>query len=148
MGRPSLPLGDDGRRFLLRCELDATFFHLYLPAEPNGDWRPARRSEGCPCNETPEELADLKRHFPTPRDAVTHILDTFLGVRREDEANHGEYRTKRTVLEIYDAIRASNTTGDPYRTRLDSPPADPSRCHPPRTTAPVPLPLADTRCLP
>lgn len=30
---------DEDRRFLLRCELDATFFHLYLPADANGDWR-------------------------------------------------------------------------------------------------------------
>src|SRR5207249_245734 len=32
----------DQRRFLLRCELDAAFFHLYLPSESNGEWRMAR----------------------------------------------------------------------------------------------------------
>ena len=148
-GRHSPPFRwDEERRFVLRCELDAAFFHLYLPAEANGDWRPARQSDGSPCDETPEQLADLKRHFPTPRAAVGYILDTFPGVRREDEANHGEYRTKRTILEIYDAIQASNTTGEPYRTRLTPPPADPSRCHPSRTTAPVLLPPADTVGLP
>ena len=130
---------DDERRFLLRCELDAAFFHLYLPGTPNGDWRPARQSDGSPCDETPKQLADLKRHFPTPRDAVTYILDTFPGVRREDEANHGDYRTKRTILDIYDAMQASFSTDEPYRTRLAPPPADPSRCHPTRTTARVPF---------
>ena len=125
---------DDERRFLLRCELDAAFFHLYLPAEANGDWRPSRRSNGCPHDEAPEQLADLKRHFPTPRDAVTYILDTFPGVRREDEANHGDYRTKRIILETYDAMQASTATGEPYRTPLTPPPADPTRCHPPHTT--------------
>ena len=30
------------RRFLLRCELDGAYFHLYLPAERNGDWRLAK----------------------------------------------------------------------------------------------------------
>ena len=139
---------DDERRFLLRCELDAAFFHLYLPATPNGDWRPARRSDGSPSDETPEQLADLKRHFPTPRAAVTYILDTFPGVRREDEANHDEYRTKRTILDIYNAMQASIATGEPYRTRLAPPPADPSRCHPLRVTAPLPLPPDDTGGLP
>ena len=139
---------DDERRFLLRCELDAAFFHLYLPAEANGDWRPARRSDGSPSDETPEQLADLKRHFPTPRDAVSYILDTFPGVRREDEANHGEYRTKRTILAIYDAMQPFIATNEPYRTPLTPPPVDPSRCHPPRPPAPVPLPPADTGCLP
>jgi hypothetical protein len=27
---------DDERRFEIRCELDAAFFHLYLPCEPDG----------------------------------------------------------------------------------------------------------------
>ena len=139
---------DEERRFLLRCELDAAFFHLYLPAEENGDWRPARRSDGCPHDETPEQLAELKRHFPTPRDAVAYILDTFPIVRRKDEQRHGDYRTKRTILDIYDAMQASLATDEPYRTPLTPPPADPSRCHPPRTTAPAPLPPSDTGGLP
>ena len=33
---------DEDRRFLLRCELDAAFFHLYLPADTEGHWRLAR----------------------------------------------------------------------------------------------------------
>ena len=98
---------DEERRFLLRCELDAAFFHLYLPADANGDWRVARRSDGCPVDETPDQTTDLKRHFTTPRDAVACILDAFPGVRREDEATHGEYRTKRVILEIYDAMQDS-----------------------------------------
>ena len=139
---------DEERRFLLRCELDAAFSHLYLPAEENGDWRPARRSDGCPHDESPEQLAELKHHFPTPRDAIAYILDTFPIVRRKDEQRHGDYRTKHTILDIYDAMQASFATDGPYRTRLAPPPADPSRCHPPRTTAPVPLPPADTGRLP
>ena len=97
-----------------------------------GDWRPARRSDGCPVDETIEHLADLKRHFPTPRDAVVHILNTFPGVRREEQAKHGEYRIKRIILEIYDAMQASLTIGGSYQTRLDPAPADTRCCHPPR----------------
>jgi hypothetical protein len=117
---------DEERRFLLRCELDAAFFHLYLPAEPNGDWG---RAEG----ENAEDLARLKASFPTPRDAVAHIMDTFPIVRRRDEEKfNGDYRTKRVILEIYDALAESIRIGQPYQTRLDPPPADPRSCHPPR----------------
>ena len=31
------------RRFLLRCELDAAFFHFYLPTHSNEDWCPTDR---------------------------------------------------------------------------------------------------------
>ena len=123
---------DEERRFLLRCELDAAFFHLYLPADEHGNWRPARRSDGCPQDETPEQLAELERHFPTPRDAVAYVMDTFPIVRRKDEETFGEYRTKRIILDIYDAIQVSIATGGGYRTALDPPPADPRCCHPPR----------------
>jgi hypothetical protein len=40
-GAELLPLflSAEERRFLLRSELDAAFFHLYLPAETSGDCR-------------------------------------------------------------------------------------------------------------
>ena len=125
-------LWNEDRRFLLRCALDAAFFHLYLPADEHGDWRPARRSDGCPQDETPEQLAELERHFPKPRDAVAYVMDTFPIVRRKDEETFGEYRTKHVVLDIYDSIQVSIASGEVYRTTLDPPPADPHCCHPPR----------------
>jgi len=123
---------DEERRFLLRCELDAAFFHLYLPATPDGQWKPARIAEGAVRDETPEELAELKRRFPTPRDAVAYIMDTFPIVKRKDEAKYGDYRTKLLILDIYDRMQEAITTGRPYQTILDPPPADPRCCHPPR----------------
>jgi hypothetical protein len=114
---------DEERRFLLRCELDAAFFHLYMPAEANGDWRPAE-------NETAEDLARLKASFPTPRDAVAYIMDTFPIVKRKDEEKWGEYRTKRVILEIYDAMAEAARTGISYQTRLSPPPADAAVAHP------------------
>jgi hypothetical protein len=116
---------NEDRRFLLRCELDAAFFHLYLPAEVNGNWKPA---EG----ETADDLAWLKANFPTPRDAVAYIMDTFPIMKRKDEVKWGAYRTKDTILEIYDAMTESIRSGQPYLTRLDPPPADPRCCHPSR----------------
>jgi hypothetical protein len=53
-------------------------------------------------------------------------------VRRRDEQAHGEYRTKRLILEIYDELAEAIATGRPYQTRLDPPPADPRVAHPPR----------------
>ncbi|QQS46354.1 MAG: N-6 DNA methylase [Acidobacteriota bacterium] len=81
---------DEARRFMLRCELDAAYFHLYGIA----------------------------------REDVDYILDTFPIVRRKDEAWHGEYRTKRVILEIYDEMQDAMTTGQPYQTRLDPSPAN------------------------
>jgi len=117
---------EEERRFLLRCELDAAFFHLYFPADVNGDWRQA---EG----ETAEDLARLKTSFPTPRHAVDYIMDTFPIVKRKDEEKYNsDYRTKRVILEIYDAMAEAIRTGKPYVTHLNPPPADPRCCHPPR----------------
>ena len=83
---------------MLRCELDAAYFHLY-------------------------EIA---------RDDVDYIMETFPIVKRRDEAAHGEYRTKRVILEIYDEMQQAMETGRPYQTRLDPPPADPRVAQPPQ----------------
>ena len=109
---------DDERRFLLRCELDAAFFHLYLPADINGNWRLAG-------GETSADLARLEASFPVPRDAVDYIMDTFPIVKRKDEAAHGHYRTKDTILKIYDAMQRAIATGQPYQTLLDPAPGPP-----------------------
>ena len=92
---------DDDRRFLLRCELDGLYFHLYAIA----------------------------------RDDVDYIMDTFPIVRRKDEQQHGDFRTKRVILEIYDAMAEATRVGIPYQTRLDPPPADPRVAHSPRIVA-------------
>jgi hypothetical protein len=80
-------------------------------------------------------LVRLKASFPTPRDAVAYIMDTFPIVRRKDEEKWGDYRTKRVILEIYNAMHEAIRTGHRYQTRLDPPPADPRCCHPPRDPA-------------
>ena len=125
---------DEQRRFLLRCELDAAFFHLYLAADERGDWQPPNQIAGSRHDETPKQLAELTGHFPTPRDAVDYIMDTFPILRRKNETRYGEYRTKRVILDMYDAMQVAAATGEPYRTVLDPPPADRTCCHPPRIT--------------
>jgi hypothetical protein len=66
------------------------------------------------------------------RDDAEYVIETFPIVKRNDEKAHGEYRTKRVILEIYDAMAEAARTGKPYRTRLDPPPADRRVAHPPR----------------
>jgi hypothetical protein len=115
---------DDERRFLLRCELDAAFFHLYLQPEPSGEWKKVE-------SETEEDISRLKASFQMPRDAVAYVMDTFPIVRQRDEEKHnGDYRTKRVILEIYDEMAVAIRTGVPYKTRLDPPPADAACRHP------------------
>jgi len=118
---------DEERRFLLRCELEAALFHLYLGHQE--EWH----------NE-PESLLTC---FANPRSAVQHIIDSFPIVKRKDEEKFGEYLTKRLVLEIYEEMAQAIATGQPYQTRLDPPPADPRVAHPPRVQlAPLVLPPA------
>lgn len=65
------------------------------------------------------------------RDDADYILDTFLIVKRKDEQRFGECRTKRLILEVYDAMAAAIATGKPYQTVLDPPPGHGPR-HPER----------------
>ena len=87
--------GDDGppiiwdpeRRFQLRCEIDAAFFHLY----------------------------------GISRDDTAYILNTFPVLKQSEERAYGEYRTKRSVLETYDALAAAAANGVPYESPLGPP---------------------------
>lgn len=82
---------NEERRFQIRCELDAAYFHLY----------------------------------GIDRDDVDYIMDTFPIVKRKDEANCGFYRTKETILAIFDRMQAAIENGQPYKTLLDPPPGPP-----------------------
>lgn len=77
---------DEERRFWLRVELDAAYFHLY----------------------------------GVPRDDVDYVMDTFRAFRNNDQDRFT--RTKKAILEIYDAMADSIRTSQPYRTVLDPPP--------------------------
>jgi len=112
---------DEERRFLIRCELDAAFFHLYLGTPE--EWQ----EQGSP---------ELLQYFSTPRDAVDYIMETFPIVKRKDEQAHGRYRTKDTILEIYDemaevirqnaaAVAAGRQPSARYQSRLDPLPGPP-----------------------
>ena len=67
------------------------------------------------------------------RDEVEYVMDTFDALRRREEKpqNFGEFRTKRLILERYDAMSEASRTGEPYQTILDPPPGQGPR-HPER----------------
>lgn len=67
--------------------------------------------------------------YSLKRDEVDYVMDTFPIVKRKDEAAHGEYRTKRLILEIYDAMAEAIRTGVPYQSLLDPEPGNGPR-HP------------------
>ncbi|GAA4565680.1 N-6 DNA methylase [Micromonospora coerulea] len=62
--------------------------------------------------------------YGADRDDVDYIMDTFKVVRQKDETAHGEYRTKRLILDRYDAMALAARDGQDYRTPLDPPPSD------------------------
>lgn len=110
---------DEERLYLLSCELDTALSYQYVPAKQNDNWCPAK-------GVTANDLARLNVSFATPRDAVAYIFVIFLTVRRRGEGKYEcNYRTKRVILEIYDAMQAFIRTGQPYQTRLNSPPGPP-----------------------
>jgi hypothetical protein len=102
-------LGDDGgpfrwdkeRRFLIRAELDAFFFRLY--GIERGD--------------------------------VDYIMETFQtesgGLKNNDIAKYGTYRTKDLILDFYDRMATADAAGVSYGTTIAPPPGHGPR-HPAR----------------
>ena len=87
-------------------------------------WDPERRFQ-LRC----ELDAAFFRLYGLARDDVDYVMDSFPIVRKNDEKTHGEYRTKRMILEIYDALSKAEQTGRPYQTPLDPLPAAPGASH-------------------
>lgn len=83
---------DEERRFAIRAELDAFFFRLY----------------------------------GIERDDVDYIMETFQtetgGLKHNDIAKYGSYRTKETILSFYDLMATADATGLQYATPITPPP--------------------------
>jgi hypothetical protein len=85
--------------------------------------------------------AALFHLYGITRDDSAYILDTFPIVRKNDEKAHGEFRTKRVILQIYGEMAEAIRIGQPYQTCLSPPPADPRVAHPRHESGKViPLP--------
>jgi hypothetical protein len=91
-------------------------------------WVPERRAQ------LVAELDAAMLHvYGLGRDDAEHVLDSFPVVRKYEERDHGEFRTKRLVLTEYDAMAKAAETGVPYQSPLDPPPGKGPR-HNPRTS--------------
>jgi hypothetical protein len=102
LGDGDAPFVWDGeRRAQIRAELDAFFFRLY----------------------------------GIERDDVDYIMETFQtesgGLKNNDIAKYGAYRTKDMILDVYDLKASADAADVPYETTITPPPGDGPR-HPAR----------------
>lgn len=89
---------------MLRAGLDAAFFHLYLPANADGSWKKS-------ANETDAEYGNSSRPFPTPRETVGHIMDSFPITRNNDLARYGFFHAKERILAEFDVLAEAMRAG-------------------------------------
>ncbi len=103
-------------------ELTYTAWNLKAFAEDCGDdggpfiWDSARRLQ-LRC----EIDAAFCHLYGLSRDDAAYVLDSFPVLARSEEREHGEYRTKRVVLETYDKLAAATARGVPYESPLGPP---------------------------
>ena len=72
--------------------------------------------------ETRENLASLRAHFAAPKDAALHLLNSFPIVREKDEKAHGHYRTRDTILALYEEFTAAHRNHQPWPSPLNPQP--------------------------
>jgi hypothetical protein len=72
------------------------------------------------------ELDALVAHdvFGLEREELSAVLETFPVVRKRDLKKHGDYRTKRLILDCFDEIAKAAREKRPYWSRLCAPHAD------------------------
>jgi hypothetical protein len=109
------------------CELAYTSHHMqpYALDVVGGD-------PGAPFRWTPERRDQLRAEldaamfhlYGLDREDTEHVLDSFPVVRKNEERDHGEFRTKQLILRAYDAMADAVATGVPFRSPLDPPPGE------------------------
>ncbi len=67
------------------------------------------------------------------RAEAEHVLDSFPVVRKYDERDHGEYRTRRLVLDAFDRMASATAGGGTGWCALADVPAGQGPRHPPRS---------------
>ena len=81
---------------------------------PPFHWLPERREQ------LRAELEAAMLHlYGLPRADAEHVLDSFFVLRKYEERDHGEFRTKRLVLAAYDAMAQAAATGVSFTSPLE-----------------------------
>lgn len=91
---------------------------------------PGETDPGAPFRWLPERREQLRAEldaamlhlYALDRDDVEHVLDSFPVVRRYEERDLAEFRTKRLVLAAYDSMTVAASTGVPFISPLDPAP--------------------------
>ncbi len=112
-------------------ELSYTSWRLKPYAEEMGD-------DGPPFRWNPERRALLRADLDAAmlhvyglnRSESEHVLDSFPVVRKYEERNHGEFRTRRLVLDAYDRMATAIAQGGSGWTPLAGLPAGQGPRHP------------------
>jgi len=139
---------DEERRFLMRCELDAMYFHLYGIGREDVDYIMetfpiVKRKDMARTKPNALTLNPSPSGRGTSQNADSSLLNE--GEGRGDEGNTGEYITKRIILEMYDQMAELPMMGVPapkdenstynvpdvsqWQTWLNPPPASPDVAH-------------------
>ena len=120
---------NEERRFLLRCELDAAYFHLYGIAREDVDYI----METFPIVKRKDEAA--YGEYRTKR-VILEMYDEMGGTTADGgpqtadgEIASGGGRSSAVGGRVFDGGRSSAVGGRYYHTRLDPPPADPRVAH-------------------
>ncbi len=101
---------------------------------PPFEWDPSRRQI------LQAEIDAAVLHlYGLDRNQADWVLDSFTVLRKYEERDHGEFRTRRLVLTAYDAMAEAKTLGTAYRTPLSPPPADIGLCHGADDSKPAPV---------
>lgn len=87
-------------------------------------WDPKRRD----CLQAEIDAA-VMHLYGLERADVEWLLNSFTVLRKYEERDHDEFRTREAVLSIYDEMARARRDGDAYLSPLSLPPADPSCCH-------------------
>ena len=132
LSEPLTWLGETASDWLLprALELFYTNNELYALCEDLGRTHPpfVWNTERRPLIQAEIDAAMLHL-YGLNKEQAEWILDSFTVLRKYEERDHGEFRTKRLVLTSYDAMAKAKASDAAYETPLSPPPADISLCH-------------------
>lgn len=86
---------DEERRSEILAEVEAAFFHLYLPSDANGYWSEKHWQKE-------RDFTALQENFPSARDAAAFILDSFPLLKKKEFEKYACYKSKNMILKAYD----------------------------------------------
>lgn len=137
LGEVPIWLGEEVREWLSKraLELFYTNWELECLASSVGASLPPFRWEQSRRRVLQAEIDAATMHlYGLEKEQAEWVLDSFTVLRKYEERDHDEFRTKRLVLSAYDAMAEAKAAGTAYASPLSPRPADPSLCHPARAT--------------